>query len=661
MLTLPRPKYFRSRGRSITLAATASILALLQLIAGPLAAASAASVTPDVTDAGQLERFFDDLMTPQVSEREVPGAVAVVVKDGEVLFTKGWGYADLERGVPMDPERTLIRPGSASKPFVWTAVMQLVEQGRIDLHADINDYLDFVVPATYPEPATMHHLMTHTAGFEAVEDDLFILDESRVPSLRAYLGKHRPARVFKPGMVPGYSNYGTALAAYIVERVSGEQFSAYVDSKVFGPLGMSRSTLLQPVPQTLRADLVQGYGGRDAFVRGDFEYVGPYPAGSASMTAADMSKFMIAHLRKSDGPGVPVLKPDTLELMHRQQYTPDPRLSKMAYGFAEMRSNGRRLLWHGGSTFLHNSALYLFPEENLGVFVAYNGQGGSVVRGGLIDAFMDEFYPAETPRVRPDASSHARNSRYAGEYHFSRSEFTGSGKFVRLLSAAHVTAQEDGRLMVSIEGVSEPYIEVADGFYRHETRDEHLVFKVGADGRTWIHSDGSPSHPTFFATSAFRVPWYESSMLTALVLLLAAVAFLASLLGWGMAAVVRGKAPLSRSAKVRRSIAVAFGVLYWVFLVTLVGTVANVDPAYGVPRAFLGEEPWLLSAAMWIPIVLALLAVAMFAAAGVTWKAEVTDASRWRVLGRVHYGLLSVLAAVASAVLFFWNLNALTG
>lgn len=640
--------------RAVALAAL-GLSVLTQGVATAAALAAPADEAPRVLDAGDLERFLDAAVARDLEELRIPGAVVAVVKDGDILFAKGWGYADVESQVPMSAQDTLIRPGSASKPITWTAVMQLVEQGRIDLHADVNEYLDFAIDDSFAEPVTMHHLLTHTAGFEAVEADLFILDPASVPPLGEYVRRHRPVRLFAPGAVPGYSNYGTALAAYIVERVSGEPFNDYLEANIFSPLGMSRTTFRQPVPEHLADDVAQGYGGEDTFVRGDFEYVGPYPAGSASMTAEDMARFMIAHLgERGSAPGL--LGDETLSLMHRQQFTPDARLSKMAYGFAEMTVNDRRLLWHGGSTFLHNSGLYLLPEENLGVFIAYNGQRGTIAGGRLLQELMDRYYPSnELTVLRPDPASRERNSRYVGEYHFTRSEFTGSGKFVRLLSAVQVQAPEDGRLLVSVEGVSEPYIELEPGLYRHETRQELLVLETDEGGTVWIYSDGSPSHLGFFVTSAFRVPWYQSSVVTAAVLLLTAVAFLGSATGWGVAALARRlRSRRAPEGTWWRWVALSFGALYGLFLVSLVSTLVNVDPAFGVPRAFLGEEPVVLSAAMWLPVVMAPLAVAMLLAAVSIWR----QGDRHRVAERVHCSVLAVLALATTAVLFYWNLYA---
>ena len=113
-----------------------------------------------------MEAFLDKLLGREMEKHHIAGAAVSVVKDGKLFFAKGYGYADLENGIPVDPEQTIFRIGSVAKLFTWTAVMQLVEQGKLDLDADINTYLDFRIPDTYPQPITLKHLLTHTSGFE---------------------------------------------------------------------------------------------------------------------------------------------------------------------------------------------------------------------------------------------------------------------------------------------------------------------------------------------------------------------------------------------------------------------------------------------------------------------------------------------------------------
>jgi CubicO group peptidase (beta-lactamase class C family) len=208
------------------------------------------------------ESFIDGVMAAQRQARHFAGAVVVVVSDGRIAFEKGYGYADFAERTPVDPARTLFRVASNSKMFVWTAVMQLVEQGRLDLHTDVNRYLKGVqVPATFPEPITLEHLMTHTAGFEDRVIGLFSRSADGVRPLADAVKADMPRRVFAPGTVPAYSNYGTALASLIVEQVSGVPYEQYVEDRILAPLGMQHATVRQPVPGDLAMDLSKDTSG----------------------------------------------------------------------------------------------------------------------------------------------------------------------------------------------------------------------------------------------------------------------------------------------------------------------------------------------------------------------------------------------------------------
>src|SRR6202022_2553159 len=222
------------------------------------------AVPPEATPAPPLtkadsETFLDALIPSQLQNRNIAGAVVSVVKDGQVLFQKGYGYADFEAKKPVLADQTLFRPGSISKLFTATAVMQLVEQGKLDLDRDVNDYLDFAIPKTYPEPVTLRRLLTHTAGFEEALKNLFVTHESDMKPLRTYLVNQMPQRIFPPGKIPSYSNYGFTVTGYVVERVSGEKFERYIDNPILKPLRMTNSTFVTPWPPPPPPQRSQGY------------------------------------------------------------------------------------------------------------------------------------------------------------------------------------------------------------------------------------------------------------------------------------------------------------------------------------------------------------------------------------------------------------------
>src|SRR6266699_6514225 len=296
-----------------------------------------------------FEAFLDALIPSQLRTRNIAGAVVSVVKDGQVLFAKGYGYADFAAKKPVLADQTLFRPGSISKLFTATAVMQLVDQGKLDLDRDVNEYLDFAIPKTYPEPVTLRRLLTHTAGFEETLKNLFVAHESDMKALRTYLVNQMPQRIFPPGKIPSYSNYGFSVAGYIVERVSGEKFERYIDNHILKPMRMTNSKFDQPLPPELAAQMSKGYLNAAKKPR-DFEFVQAAPAGSLSTTAADMTRFMLAFLQDGSVDGVAILKPETVRQMETRQFELHPMINGIGMNFMEYWLNPVRVIGHGGDT-----------------------------------------------------------------------------------------------------------------------------------------------------------------------------------------------------------------------------------------------------------------------------------------------------------------------
>src|SRR5881275_3186033 len=358
------------------------------------AVAPETSPGPELTKA-DFDTFLDALIPSQLRNRNIAGAVVSVVKDGQVLFQKGYGYADVEEKKPVLPDRTLFRPGSISKLFTATAVMQLVEQGKLDLDRDVNDYLDFPIPKTYPEPVTLRQLLTHTGGFEETLKNLFVAHESDMKPLRTYLVNQMPARIFPPGQVPSYSNYGFTLAGYIVERVSGEKFERYITNHILQPLRMTNSTFDQPLPPQLAAQMSKAYLIASTKPR-DFEFVQVAPAGALSTTAADMTRFMLAFLQDGSVDGVAVLKPETVREMQTRQFQIHPMICGLGITFMEYWLDPVRAIGHGGDTVYFHSDMVLIPDAHVGYFLSYNSLGKNVGggRGEVWRTFVNRYFPS---------------------------------------------------------------------------------------------------------------------------------------------------------------------------------------------------------------------------------------------------------------------------
>jgi len=400
--------------------------------------------------ATDVESFLDGIVPQQLAHSDIAGATIAVVKDGKLLFAKGYGYADVQNKKPASAQETLFRPGSISKLFTWTSIMQLYEQGKLDLDRDVNQYLDFKIPDAFGKPITLKNIMTHTPGFEEQVKDLF--DTKPVsPNLGQYLKTHIPARIYAPGTVPAYSNYATAVAGYIVERVSGRPFEQYVDENILKPLKMAHSTFVQPLPTNLAPLMSGGYRlGSDTAQT--FEIINPFPAGSLSSTATDMAQFMMAHLQDGQLGDAKILKPETARLMHSRLFALDDGANAMCYGFYEESRNGHRIIGHGGDTIYFHSDLHLVLDQNLGFFVSYNSAGTS---GGLGDsprinlwgAFLDRYYPYNAPATT-SATAKDDAKAVAGSYVLSRRSDTSFLRAASILGQFTVSPVGDGDIEV---------------------------------------------------------------------------------------------------------------------------------------------------------------------------------------------------------------------
>ena len=512
--------------------------------ASPSAPAAPAAAAHELT-AQDAQAWLDGLMPTALRTARTPGAVVAIVKDGQVLFEKGYGYADLKTLKPVDPARTLFRPGSTSKLFTWTAVMQLVEQGKLDLDVDINKYLDFQVPPLDGQPITLRHVMTHRAGFEERIKDLVAFDIPETP-LAEVLSGNMPARIYPAGTTSAYSNYATGLAGHIVERVSGLSFNDYIEKNVFGPLAMKHSTFRQPLPDALKADMSTGYEEAGKPGKG-FEVVNIPPAGSLSSTGDDMAHFMIAHLADGRYGDAQILKPETARLMHTTITRPFPDLNGMALGFYQDNINGHRVIAHGGDLNYFHSDLWLFLDDHVGVFVSVNALGkeglGEGIRDDVFHEFADRYFPRPEP-VQPldEATARAHAQLIAGRYQTTRRGETTFLSLINMIQPTVIEANPDGTITTKLLLQPQTFVETKPFLWHQVGGHDQLEAKV-VDGKVVTWSTDylafafayQPLHG--LAGAGLEVPLLAASLL----LLLASVAT------WPIGAAARrwyGAAPL---------------------------------------------------------------------------------------------------------------------
>ena len=472
-----------------------ALLASLSLLTA-CGSSSSASLPPREPPSGEhqltaedVNAWLDGKLPDALKNEDIPGAVVSVVKDGQVVTTRGYGWADTGASggqpVAVDPQKSLFRVASISKIPTSIAAMQLVEQGKVDLDTDISAYLDFEIERRFDEPLTLRHLLTHSAGFE--ESIRMAQDET---DLEAYVKTNPPVQVFEPGSTPGYSNYGMALAGYIVQRVSGQPFETYVREHVLEPAGMTSSTYEQPLPKDMAGSLGPGYTSTGEEV--PFELMGDFPAGSLTVSAPDFAAFMNAQLSRSPK----LLREETWEQMWspglgEERLGNRAKAGEMGLGYFDLSRHGRRVVGHGGDIVGWHSQFELYPEENTGIFISYNGDGNDSdssnnLREDLAQGFADRYFPGETVKASGSKDSAERARQVAGSYVPSRVPWASfAAAWVPALFPATIEQTGDGGLK---DGKTQ-YVEVEPWVWRQVDGRSAFAAQV-EDGKVVSLSQG---------------------------------------------------------------------------------------------------------------------------------------------------------------------------
>lgn len=590
-----------------------------------------------------LSAFVDGMMETQFKLLDISAMTVSIVKDGQVILARGYGMQNREKDIPVTADRSLFRIGSTSKLFTWTAVMQQLERGNLDLDTDVNDYLKtFQIPDTFDEPITLKHVLTHTPGFE--EGGLGYLinyNPDKDSSIAKFLATYIPERVNKPGAYGSYSNYATALAGLIVENVSGVPFDDYVEQNIFEPLGMNNTTFREPLPDGIRDDMTIGYK-REA---GVYE-VQPYeilggvrPAGSVASTAADMAKFMMAHLNGGSLGGAQILKPETAALMHSVLFQPDDRLGAMAHGFYEEFVNGHRLIGHGGDTFQFHTDMMLDQSENLGIFVSYQTMTGAQGRTEFIKTFYDQYYPEPLEEITPPSDFNERADKYAGSYIFWRRNFSTLEKAMGLTSSGF-SVEPSGENTLILNGFDGPVqlVEIGDNLFRQVDGKLKIAFGENADGEIQdLYIDFLP----FMAMS--RAPAFESPLFKMLLPLMSILMFLTVWTGW----LYRRKDYKAMQAGERNAIRVSMATsgINVVFILMFVGVFATYQ------LELYESIPSILKISLVLPVLLIPATIGMLYFAVSAWTQDF-----WRVGRRVHYSLVTAAAVFMLIFYNYWNI-----
>ena len=479
-----------------------SLLAIIMVL-GMLAflPCGASGATQELAEeAQQLQKLADNFFPRQMDRYHIPGAVIAIVRDGEVIVQKGYGYADLEEQKPVDPENTVFRIGSISKVFTATAVMQLYEKGLIKLDENINSYLkSFQIKNPYSTPVTLAHLLTHTAGFDETTD---IGMRTYEPIMRLSLSERlktmAPRVINEPGEIIRYSNFGNSLAGLIVQEQTGMPYEDYIKANIFEPLGMGDSDL--ELTEEVRSKLAKSYIYKNGeYDEAKIQNTGVMPSGSINATASDMTRFMIAQLQLGQYEGKSLLLPETaveMQSLHAQDY---PGFDGYAYGFYYTQGG----LMHNGSLSQFNAYMCLLPEEDTGIFVAFNADSPeflSQINSVFAWRYLTKYHNLSIEAVPFEGDIR----RFEGSYLVTRHAQESIGKMSyylpnMALAQMEVKAADNNRLVIN----GQTYEPRGPLVFKNVLGDEYLAFRTDGEGRiTYLFSSGGGSWE--------KLPWFET-------------------------------------------------------------------------------------------------------------------------------------------------------
>jgi CubicO group peptidase (beta-lactamase class C family) len=609
----------------------------------------------------ELEAFVDGWMADAMAREHVAGASVAVVQNGQVILKKGYGFADLSPRRPVDPDRSLFRIGSISKTFTWILLMKEVEAGRVRLDRPVNLYLPEKVRLPGKSSrVTVANLMDHTVGFEdRALGQLFENDPRRVRPLDLYLRQERPGRVRAPGRISSYSNYGAALAGAAATFGSGKSFERKAEEEIFVPLGMRHTTFREPrderrglpaaMPAELRGDVTQGYGWRGAgFMPDDYEYIGQIaPAGAASSTAGDMSRYMLMLLGNGSWNGVTVFGPKTAQAFRSPLRKMPTGINGWAHGFMTMDLPGEHKGYgHLGATIAFMSNMTLVPDLGLGVFVTTNTETGREVAGPLPEVIVRHFYapPVTFPRAGTRELVDAADT-FNGYYLTTRRAHGGLEGFVSLMiGGADVAVTNGGRLVISRGGESKAFVPegpVAEGRFIAAQDEERVAFHV-RDGRA------TSFQPWSNTETLIRAPITERPTTLAVMAALTGLAALTTLIGLAL----RNRREL-RQNQIQSRAALVQNIQAGLWLAALILFTAFGAQASDIQAIMYGWPGPLVITASASALVAAALTLITIAALPAVWQGG-RRVDSWTTVRKVFFSL-TVLIYTAFAVLLAMN------
>ncbi|NOX51115.1 MAG: beta-lactamase family protein [Gammaproteobacteria bacterium] len=594
------------------------------------------SVSPAFAEpAGEMEGFIDGIMQRAVMRGETVGATVSLVSDGRLVMAKGYGFANLQDRTPVQGRHTQFRIGSITKVLTWISVLQQIESGRLELDADVNVYLEsFAMEDKFSDPITLRHLMTHTPGFEDDLSRLFASGPRQVGILRDTLADHMPARVRPPGTVAAYSNYGAALAGFLVAKVSGEGWHDYVQTHIFGPLGMHASSTRQPLTNVMDQSRSRGYQhNAGVFQVEPFTFIPLAPAGSGSATALDVARLMVELLNpQSTG----VLSAKSKQKLLEGAYLAHPEINGITLGMYEVSQGDARAVAHHGSTILFNSAMVLWPKHKVGLFVSTNTDSGMTAVNDLVDAFSVRMgFKKEDYTVAAQEIQHGAS--LAGVYISARRNLSNYTKVMALATTLQVSYDPLAQEITLAGGENKPYRQLESGALQQVGTSKQLAF-VGESHNAALYLSDLPTIG-YVRASRVETPFFNAMLLGGWVLLV-----LLAILYWPFSSMAhRGQ----RGVLGQRFATILVVSSWGCFVMFLLQVGGLADSTYSFLRDGVKQLPGLLWWMFAFSGITALLVINLY---------RVWFQSFWWPSRRIHFTLIVFNQAAVVWWLWYWNL-----
>ena len=618
------------------------------------------TVVPYIANIAALRSFVDGVVKAHMDEDHIAGASVAIVQNNELLYNNVYGTANLAEFKPVSDD-TLFRVGSISKTFIWTALMQLQQDGKLDINEPINKYLPEALQLSddnFENPILIRHLMTHSLGLEdSAFGHLFVKDEANLTSISQYLENHRPEQVREAGLTTSYSNYGAALAGFIVEQVSGETFNDYVEGHIFTPLSMNNSSFREPysarddLPQPISAELAANISSgfkysSGIFVQQNFEHIEHIaPAGAMSSTALDMARYMQAHLNLGVLKGGRILNQDSATTMQQQLFTNAANINGFAHGFMEFNLPGNyKGFGHGGATLYFMSNMVMVPELNLGIFISTNtNTGGKLVRSFpalLVDHFFAETSAEQYPQAPSDFKT--RGLRFVGNYFSDRHSYEQLEKVFSLFNGfTNVSISKDGYLLTNSASGSQSWVETSPLTFSQVGGYKTLGFSQDEDGNIvkMFPNDGT--------AAATKVGFFKSGQWLQIIFMLTLLGSVGSLAGAWLRRKRTVQESLNESVASRLAAFMGFiWLLFFGFFITAILGIASIQEQ--VVFSFPSNNMVIALSLALFGLVLSLINLpSLF----IVWRD-----GNWPFWRRIRHSLVIIFSFAFVLTLYHWNL-----